>query len=72
MRHTPSILLCAALMAWGAPASAQETFTTPEAAVDALVGAAKSGDKKAILAVLGPDGQAVVSSGDPVADTNTR
>jgi len=72
MRHTPSILLCAALMAWGAPASAQETFTTPEAAVDALVGAAKSGDKKAILAVLGPDGQAIVSSGDPVADTNTR
>ena len=72
MRHTPSILLCAALMAWGAPASAQEAFTTPEAAVDALVGAAKSGDKKAILAVLGPDGQAIVSSGDLVADTNTR
>ena len=72
MRHTPSILLCLALMAWSAPASAQETFTTPEAAVDALVGAAKSGDKRAILGVLGPDGQAIVSSGDPVADTNTR
>ena len=72
MRHTPSILLCAALIAWSVSASAQETFTTPEAAVDALVGAAKSGDKKAVLAVLGPDGQAIVSSGDPVADTNTR
>jgi len=59
-------------MAWSAPALAQETFTTPGAAVDALVGAAKSGDKKTILAVLGPDGQAIVSSGDPVADTNTR
>ena len=27
---------------------------------------------KAILEVLGPDGQAIVSSGDPVADSNTR
>jgi hypothetical protein len=37
-----------------------------------LVGAAKSGDAKAILAVLGPDGKAIVASGDPVADSNAR
>lgn len=71
-RHTTRILLCAALLGWNASAFAQELFGTPEAAVDALVGAAKSGDTKAILAVLGPDGQAIVSSGDPVADTNVR
>ena len=69
MRKT-SLFLCAALLGWSA--SAQEPFKTLEEAVDALVGAAKSGDQKAILAVLGPDGQAIVSSGDPVADNNVR
>ena len=64
--------LGAALFAWSAPSLAQEQYNTPEAAVDALVGAARSGDAKAILAVLGPDGQAIISSGDPVADTNVR
>ncbi len=72
IRNTSRLLLCTGLLVWSAPAFAQELFATPEAAVDALVGAAKSGDTKAILAVLGPDGQAIVSSGDPVADTNAR
>ena len=73
MTDTSRVLLCLALLGWAAaPASAQEKFTTPEAAVDALVEAAKSGDAKAILGVLGPDGRAIVSSGDPVADRNTR
>ena len=70
MNSTGRILLTAALFAWSAPSLAQEQFNTPEEAVDALVGAAKTGDAKAILAVLGPDGQAIISSGDPVADTN--
>ena len=72
IRNTSRLLLCTGLLVWSAPAFAQELFATPEAAVDALVGAAKSGDTKAILTVLGPDGQAIVSSGDPVADTNAR
>ena len=72
MKTTGRILLSAALFAWSAPSLAQEQFDTPEEAVDALVGAAKTGDAKAILAVLGPDGQAIVSLGDPVADSNTR
>ena len=72
IRHTTRILLCAALLGVNGSALAQEQFKTPEAAVDALIGAAKSGDTKAVLAVLGPDGQAIVSSGDPVADRNTR
>ena len=73
MRSASRTLLFIALLGWAAaPALAQEQFNTPNAAVDALVGAAKSGDAKAILAVLGPDGQAIVSSGDPVADSNTR
>jgi hypothetical protein len=72
MRKTSRILLCAAFLGWSALAFAQEQFNTPQEAVDALVGAAKSGDTKAILAVLGPDGQTIVSSGDPVADKNIR
>ncbi len=72
IRHATRILLCAALLGVNGSALAQEQFKTPEAAIDALVGAAKSGDTKAVLAVLGPDGQAIVSSGDPVADSNSR
>lgn len=72
MRHTTRILLCAALLGWSPPVFAQQQFKTPEEAVDALIGAAKSADQKAILGVLGSDGQAIVSSGDPVADSNVR
>ena len=59
-------------MAWGAPASAQEPFTTPGGRGRRAGRRGEVGRYKAILAVLGPDGQAIVSSGDPVADTNTR
>lgn len=66
------ILLYAALVGCAAPAFAQEQFKTPEEAVAVLVDAARSGDRKAILAVLGSEGRAIVSSGDPVADKNVR
>jgi Protein of unknown function (DUF2950) len=72
MKATGRTLLCAALLGASAPALAQEQFGSAEDAVTALVDAAKSSDRKAILAVLGPDGQAIVSSGDPVADGNMR
>jgi len=67
-----SLFLCAALLGWSASAYCQETFKTPEEAVNALVAAAKSQDRKDVLEILGPDGQAIVSSGDPVADSNAR
>ena len=62
---TISALLCAS-------ASAQQAFKTPDEAASALASAAKSGDPKAIVSVLGPDGTAIVSSGDEVADAATR
>src|SRR5262249_7725033 len=37
------------------PASAQQSFKSPEEAVDALVSAAKSRDRRTVLTVLGPD-----------------
>ena len=50
--------LAAALLALGmAPvANAQQSFKTAQEAVDALVSAAKTGDRKAVLTVLGRDG----------------
>ena len=66
------LLLCAILVGLCGSALAQERFTTPEDAVGGLVDAAKSQDQKNLLTVLGPDGKAVVNSGDPVADANAR
>ena len=72
MRKAIKLLLLAALLGAGTPCFGQQKFKSPEEAVDALVGAAKSGNVKAIIAVLGPEGRAVVSSGDPVADATIR
>jgi Protein of unknown function (DUF2950) len=53
-------------------AVAQETYKTPEDAAAALLAAAKSGDKQDALKVFGPDGEGIISSGDPVNDANQR
>jgi hypothetical protein len=66
------LLIAAALLGLSAPAFAQQQFGTPEAAAEALVAAARSGDGVAMLKVLGRDGAPIVSSGDPVADNNIR
>ncbi len=60
------------LLAGASLASAQQLFQTPEDAGKALVAAAESGDIRAIMRVLGPDGAEVGSSGDAVADGNAR
>ena len=65
-------LAAALLLAVVPAANAQQLFQTPEAAAKALATAAKSGDVRAIMRVLGPDGAELASSGDPVADTATR
>ncbi len=64
--------LTAAMLVLASVASGQESFKTPEAAVDALVGAAKSGDRKGVMTVLGAKAADIVSSGDPVADEAAR
>ena len=53
-------------------ASAQQSFKSADEAANALVSAAKSGDQKAVLSVLGKDAADLVSSGDPVEDQATR
>ena len=53
-----------------APA-AQRTFTSPEDAGTALLDAAKSGDRAALSAIFGPEGDGVLLSGDAVKDKDT-
>ena len=64
-----TLALFAALSIRGAEAPAtQKTFDTPRQAADALIAAAKAGDVPAMLAIFGPDGKDIVSSGDAVSD----
>ena len=57
-------------------ASAQDTkqkkFKSPEDAFKSLVKAAKNNDTKELLAIFGPEGKDIISSGDEVADKGAR
>ena len=48
--------------------ASQVTFAAPEDAASSLVQAVKSGDRGAVIAILGTDSEPWLSSGDPVAD----
>jgi hypothetical protein len=50
----------------------QKTFPSAQEACKALVTAAQSNDKKALLEILGPDAEQIVSSGDDAADIQNR
>ena len=50
----------------------QKSYASPEEAVKALLDALRMNDKAELLAVLGPDGKEIISSGDEVADTEAR
>jgi hypothetical protein len=52
--------------------TAQKSFASPEEAFKSLVQAARSSDTTELGAILGPDSQDIVSSGDPVADKSGR
>jgi len=51
---------------------AEQTFSTPDDAVVALVDAVKANDSAKIDAILGPDARSAIASGDDVADRNGR
>ena len=74
LRNARSSLLVvlAALLLTTSVATAQQTYNTPQAAVDALVAAAKADDEKAALAVFGKAGEDIISSGDKVSDDAIR
>jgi hypothetical protein len=62
-----AFMATASVQATEAP-SAQKTFDTPRQAADALIAAAKADDVPAMLAIFGPEGKDIVSSGDKVSD----
>lgn len=64
--------LLLAAVGFAAERSAQTTFTSPEAAMAGLVAALSSGNTKAIVTILGPGSERLVSSGDPVSDKSSR
>src|SRR6188472_4151497 len=53
-------------------ASAQQSFKTPQEAVEPLVIAIRSGDDKAVSAILGLCAERIMSAGDAVQDQNIR
>ncbi len=65
-------LFAGALFASEAEPTPPKTYPTAEAAVEALVAAARSDDRGALMTVLGESSEPLVSSGDDVADANAR
>jgi hypothetical protein len=50
----------------------QKSFASPAEAVTALINAVKQDDTQELLAITGPEGEEIVSSGDDVADKADR
>jgi hypothetical protein len=63
------LILCGT--AWGQPGG-QKTFASPGDAVQALFDAIRAGDMPTMMSILGSGSQALLHSGDDVADKNTR
>jgi len=71
----PLALILVALLMYLVVVSAQAEqtlFPTADEAVTALIEAAGAEGNSALLAVLGPEAEYLISSGDPVADENAR
>src|SRR5262249_31648254 len=54
----------------GTPAPGQKEFDTPKQAADAIIEVAANFDVAAAKEILGPDGEDIISSEDPVMDKN--
>lgn len=72
MRHITLTLTLLLLATVGHAASNAKTFSSPDAAAEALVAAAKADDRKGLLEILGPEAKALLDSGDEVADEDAR
>jgi len=67
-----ALLLLAGCAKPPASTTAQRGFDSPESAVTALVTALEERDRATLVAMLGPDSDALLSSGDAVADSTAR
>jgi hypothetical protein len=69
---TAAAALALGIALTGSAALAQQSFKTPDEAVDSLVAAARAHDSKALTRVLGRRATDIIDSGDPVSDMETR
>src|SRR4051812_5601205 len=67
-----SLAAAMALLTMTSAASAQQAYKSAEDAATALVAAVRTGERRAILTVLGRNGADIVWSGDAVADDTAR
>lgn len=70
------VSILALFSVWTASARAKDTaqmqFSSPKEAAQALFEAAKSDDQEKLMSIFGPDAKDILSSGDEVADKNSR
>jgi len=66
------MILIAVSLTVSAEDAKQEKFKSPEDAFGALIKAAKTNDTAGLLAIFGPQGKYLISSGDAVSDSNAR
>jgi len=72
-RRCAAGFMAAAILLLGIPfADAQQLYKSPEDAATALANAVKSGATRDVFKVLGRDGDAIMVSGDEVADREAR
>lgn len=72
----PARIALALVLLWVSGSSAATAiptrFPSPDAAIAALVQAVRASDRAALLGILGPDARALISSGDEIADRQSR
>jgi hypothetical protein len=77
-RIIPACLVCIFILLTGtssglyATQSAERNFPSPDEAVKSLVVAVRAHDLKELLAILGPEGRELISSGDEASDRMGR
>jgi hypothetical protein len=72
IRFCVAALLLFPLTGFTSTPSPQQVFSSPEAGVDAAVKAVKGNDQATLHAILGPDSDTLISSGDSIEDAYSR
>lgn len=67
-----SVAVAAFVLPIPAQEAKQKVFKSPEEALKILAETVQAGDKKGVMAILGPEGEDIISSGDEVADKNAQ
>lgn len=71
-RSAAVVVLLLAALASGAAAAGPRSFASPDEAVLVLLETVKAGDLAALVAIFGPEGQALVDTSDPATGQRNR